>query len=218
MYLVCYILKDNDTKRQLWQLARALMGPSTHCELVFVKDHRCDSLVISLSCPNGHPTFDEKKYETKTDRFHVTWYKFNQVNHNQICAARVICERLVKDNSYQMSTSKLVGSVLPSHFQFAYVYLFLMLFRTKAKIFDNTNSDSIPIHCAGLCAQVLKDACDWEDIPTDGSISDLVCYLIRKKEIIHVATPFGDRKHWRIRDIANHQRSYETILEENYLV
>jgi hypothetical protein len=221
VFLVFYEVKESKSDpRVLWQLTHALMGPMAHCDIVFVKDLISECFTLNVLCPNGHPIMGQKRYifdpyteeekkKVEESKYIPLWYRL-MIPYEMEVEVRLQCNRAVSEKRYQLSVAELIGCVLPVRFQRFYDWIWRNSFQ---KSYVATNSTTIiPIHCSGLCAIMLRDGCAMKDIPTKGSCSDLLYYLIVGKKVEKVKKPFGNYVQWKTRDKANIKRSYSTTM------
>ena len=221
VFVVCYERrKVDEIKRILWELARALMGPMVHSEIVFVKDLKCHTFQMNIYTPDGHPVIEKKVYDTQNpnSKYILHWCKLN-ISYVEECALRLRCEMVVKEKIYQMDTSILLSSALPEEFGFMFGGLWQAVFKKK---YDKKETESIPIHCAGLCASVLRESIPsaFHDVPVVCTVSDLMHYLLTTNKAEVVDKPFGAYvPQWKVRDGANIKRSIHAFEDnDHYLV
>jgi hypothetical protein len=187
MYLVCYesIDESGQPLGAFNLVSLILQGAYHHCELVWVKDFKADSLFVSSTCEDGYPVILRERVFNKYKKpVNVHWYKFTDLTIEQELEVKRTAHRLIESKGYKMSMFKMVGTGVPKFlWRFrewileAY-YLFNRLGDVQGTL--EYKGDHKHIFCSEFIAIVLNESKVWPStINEEGNIRDLVVQLSR---------------------------------------
>jgi hypothetical protein len=220
LFLVCYKLKEPPNDYALIKLAQFMMGPFTHCELVFVNDVFSHAMYVHANAPQGEVQYRKKNFVAKPEYTHH-WFKFIKLSAEQVCKVRSHVEIVVRLKRFRLDGSRLASSVLPDEFSYASKFVFESAFRSKQPGDSSTTTGLVAVrgvNCAEVCSNVLRESeaapSEFGDLPSKTSITNLISVLLRKKAIQSQDTPFDRANPSRVRDKANIKRSAFYFQEE----
>lgn len=181
MYLVCFNLKEYETytKPKTFELARALLGPTSHCEICFITDYKCDAFLVTAHCPDGLPVFFlDRYYDSHGGKYDIVFYKFQNLTYKTIREARKMCQKIVNEQKYKMSLLSMMASTLPKQFSFLYKFASKLIFNEIGNVMEYP-PPHLPIYCVQLCSLLLNQMFPECKFPDDCNSSDLVVHLSR---------------------------------------
>lgn len=186
MYLVCYNLKNYDEKNEgtrYWQLGRALLGPTAHCEIGFVTDFDCEGFLITARCPDGLPVFvQQRTYEDHDGKYEIVFYQFKDLTYRQRRIVRKKCTEIIKENKYKLSMIEMMASTFPRRFTRLYKWAIYLIFGELDYQLEYP-PPYLPIYCVTLSELVLKEIYPKLEIPQQCNASDFVVHLLRQNII-----------------------------------
>jgi hypothetical protein len=200
MYLVCYESIDlsGQPLGAFNLVTNILQGAYFHCELVWVKDFKADSLFVSSRCDDGYPIIIKERTFNKYNKpVNVHWYKFTSLTVEQELEVRRTTQRLIDSKEYKMSMFKMVSAGVPT---FLWRFREMVLgayysFNRLGEIEGITEykGEHKNIFCSEFISIALNESKVWSsEIEQDGNIRDLVVRLLRLGRIEKIK---GDSVH-----------------------
>jgi hypothetical protein len=171
--------KPVEQKRLLWQMARAMQGPVMHLELVFVNHFVPTSFCLTSRITDKYPKFIVRKLLPKTKQHRLVFYEFTTATAEQVIEAWNLCEKIVKDQEYQMCTKTSIASVLPANFSAFFKMLYTSVLRDT--VFRTPDQGKKSIYCVTLTGLVLNKV--FPTLPPIGNTmnaTDLLVLLTRQ--------------------------------------
>jgi hypothetical protein len=192
MYLVCYERVEPVTLFNAY--IQCIQGPYYHAELVFVKDHKVDSLFISLWQNKGSPCMlIDRQFKIEDRPIIIHWFKFKHTTFQQETEVRKNAELAVESKKYYINHQRIVATSLPRflflfYWCFAFIYFTAKKSETRNAMDAEIEQQEQAVVCIELFAIVLNMS--FEDkIPQEGNITDIIVDLQRKGIIEKVPQP-----------------------------